>query len=133
LPHPCRQPSTLMQSQSSCRTFGQSAAAVLKTAPAVAKSCPPVLHANRLAFQPEPASLCAADGDSRPPPPAPSPMDFQAVAAAQQTCSEVVAMSNSPSLQIVSATSPQGRSARFCRQLFDRRSYAACTRYTIQG
>ena len=38
-----------------------------------------------------------------------------------------------PATQQSSATSPQGRSARFCRQLFDRRSYAACTRYTIQG
>ncbi len=73
-----------------------------KTAPAVAEPCPPVLHANKLAFQPEPASLCAADGDRQPPSPVPPPLDFQAVATAQRTCPKVVAMSNSPSLQIVS-------------------------------
>jgi hypothetical protein len=38
----------------------ESAAAVLKTAPAVAETGPPVLHASELAFQPEPAILCAA-------------------------------------------------------------------------
>jgi hypothetical protein len=80
----------------------ESAAAVLKTAPAVAETSPPVLHASSLAFQPEPAILCAADDGDRPPPPNPPPIDFQAVAAAQQTCPEVVAMSISPSLQIVS-------------------------------
>jgi len=80
----------------------KSTAAVLKTAPAVAETGPPVLHASELAFQPEPAILCAANGDTRPPPPAAPPIDFQAVAAAQQSCPEVVAMSNSPSLQIVS-------------------------------
>jgi hypothetical protein len=80
----------------------ESAAAVIKTAPAITKTSPSVLHASSLAFQPEPAILCAADDGVRPPPPTPPPIDFQAVAAAQQTSPEVAAMSTSPSLQIVS-------------------------------
>jgi hypothetical protein len=77
-------------------------AAVLKTAPAVAETGPSVLHASSLAFQPKPAILCAADDGVRPPPPISPPIDFQAIAAAQQTCPDVAAMSNSSSLQIVS-------------------------------
>ena len=77
---------------------------VCKTAPAVAFPFPAALHASKTAREPEPADLCTASDDDGPPqPPAavPAAVDFQALAAAQQSCPEVAAMSSSPSLQIV--------------------------------
>ena len=82
----------------------ESAAAVFNPAPAIAELVPSALHANSSANKPEPSNLCAANGDSQPPPPPtgpPAAVDFQALAAAQRTCPEVVAMHSSPSLQIV--------------------------------
>ncbi len=49
-------------------------------------------------------TLCAAsnnDGPPQAPATAPAAIDFQALAASQQSCPEVAAMSSSPSLQIV--------------------------------
>jgi hypothetical protein len=82
----------------------ESAAAICKTAPAVAFPFPAALHASKTAKKPEPADLCTESSDARPPQPpaaAPAAIDFQALAAAQQSCPEVAAMSSSPSLQTV--------------------------------
>jgi cleavage and polyadenylation specificity factor subunit 1 len=82
----------------------ESAAAVYKPEPVVAFPFPAALHASKTTKKPEPADLCTASSDARPPqPPAagPAAIDFQALAAAQQSCPEVAAMSSSPSLQIV--------------------------------
>ncbi len=82
----------------------ESAAAVFKPEPALAFPFPAALHASKTAKNPEPADLCTASSDSRPPqPPAAAPVaiDFQALAAAQQSCPEAAAMSSSLSLQIV--------------------------------